>query len=437
MTAASASTNPASVQAGSGQQSDLASASEPSTAQTGAHDVKKHSDGRRVIPVQTRSERFTSFEVTDFPEVTGREVMWKFTPVAQLRTLINDTLDGSRYEIDTTDTPGVDVAWGDRNDARVGGAGKPEDKASANAWSQFDKALTITVSGDSDKEFTLRRAKLGCEARAAHTIITAEPFSRATVILRNTGHAHITENIEIVVGEGASLTVVSVQEWNNHATHLASHFAKVQRNASLKHVVVSLSGEIVRVNPSTVLAEEGAEVNAYGLYFSHAGQHLEQQVFVNHDAPHTRSRVNYKGALNGEGARSVWIGDVLIGRKAAGTDSYEQNRNLVLSDGTRADSIPNLEIETGDILGAGHASATGRFDDEQLFYLQARGISEAEARRLVVRGFLFEIVQHIGSPTLENELQHALEAELTEPTTHTAPTQPERRPAQLNTGDLQ
>ena len=111
--------------------------------------------------------------------------------------------------------------------------------------------------------------------------------------------------------------------------------------------------------------------------------------------------MTYKGALQGAGARSVWIGDVLIGNAATGTDSYEQNRNLVLTDGTRADSVPNLEIETGDIAGAGHASATGRFDDEQLFYLQARGIREDEARRLVVRGFLTEIVQKIGSPELE------------------------------------
>jgi Fe-S cluster assembly protein SufD len=105
---------------------------------------------------------------------------------------------------------------------------------------------------------------------------------------------------------------------------------------------------------------------------------------------------------------------VLIGNAAVGTDSYEQNRNLVLTDGTRADSVPNLEIETGDIEGAGHASATGRFDDEQLFYLQSRGITEEEARRLVVRGFLAEVVQQIGDAELEERLMAALEAELQE-----------------------
>ena len=160
------------------------------------------------------------------------------------------------------------------------------------------------------------------------------------------------------------------------------------------------------------LAGAGADVELFGVYFADAGQHLEQQVYVHHDAPHTEGRVSYKGALQGEGARTVWVGDVLIGPNAAGTDSYEQNRNLVLTEGARADSIPNLEIETGDILGAGHASATGRFDDEQLFYLQARGITEDEARRLVVLGFLTEIVQKIGIPELEERLQDAIEAEL-------------------------
>jgi Fe-S cluster assembly protein SufD len=133
---------------------------------------------------------------------------------------------------------------------------------------------------------------------------------------------------------------------------------------------------------------------------------------VHHVAPNTISRVNYKGALNGAGARTVWVGDVLIGPDAAGTDSYEANRNLVLSEGTRADSIPNLEIECGDIVGAGHASATGRFDDEHLFYLQSRGIPEDQARRLVVLGFLTEVVQKIGKGDLEAHLLRAIEVEL-------------------------
>jgi Fe-S cluster assembly protein SufD len=304
------------------------------------------------------------------------------------------------------------VEWIDRTDARIGQAGTPEEKASANAWSSFEKALAITVRGDDVAQVTINRAALGSDARSAHTIITAAPNSRGTVILQNTHSALLSENVEVVVGDGAHLTVISIQEWDDNAIHLASHFAKVGRDAQLKHIVVSLGGKVVRVNPSVHLVEQGADGQLFGLYFADAGQHLEQRVYVHHVAPHTISRVNYKGALNGDGARTVWVGDVLIGPDAAGTDSYEANRNLVLSEGTRADSIPNLEIECGDIVGAGHASATGRFDDEHLFYLQARGIPEDQARRLVVLGFLTEVIRKIGTVELEERLLLAIEAEL-------------------------
>jgi Fe-S cluster assembly protein SufD len=377
------------------------------------HGIKEHSDGRfGFVPVQTRSARFKSFDVADFPAVTGREAVWKLSPVAKFTDLTAGVLDGSVYDIETTPHADVDVSWIDRTDARIGTAGAPEERAAANAWTAFGQALAITVTGEEAKEITVSRSNLGSAPRAAHTVIEAKPFSQAVVILQNTGDARISENVEIIVGESANLTVVTVQEWNADAVQLANHFASIGRDARLKHVVVSLGGGIVRVNPSVHLAGQGSDTELFGLYFADAGQHLEQQVYVNHDAPNSRSRVTYKGALQGAGARTVWIGDVLIGRTAPGTDSYEQNRNLVLTEGTRADSIPNLEIETGDILGAGHASATGRFDDEQLFYLQSRGIGEIEARRLVVRGFLSEVVQHIGSPALEERLQGAIEDEL-------------------------
>jgi Fe-S cluster assembly protein SufD len=150
----------------------------------------------------------------------------------------------------------------------------------------------------------------------------------------------------------------------------------------------------------------------FGLYFADAGQHLEHRLFVDHNAPHTKSNVENKGALQGKGAHTVWIGDVLIRKVAEGIDTYESNRNLVLTDGCRADSVPNLEIETGEIVGAGHASTTGRFDDEQLFYLQSRGIGEDEARRLVVHGFFADVIRRIGVKQIEERLLTALEDEL-------------------------
>jgi len=372
--------------------------------------IRAHSDGP-VAPVQTRSDRFRSVNHADFPEVTGLEAEWKLTPVDRVRTLIDGQLDGSPYAILYPEVAGTTVEWIDRSDARIGSAGEPEERAAANAWTAFEKALHIRVEG-STEALTVTRAQLGSAPRGAHVLITAAAESTGLVVLDSRGTASLTENVEIVLDRGADLTVVSLQEWDDDAIHLSSQFARIGKDARLKHIVVSLGGAVVRVNPSAHLAEEGSDAELLGVYFADAHQHLEQRVYVHHDAPHSRSRVTYKGALNGDGARTVWVGDVLIGPKATGTDTYEQNRNLVLSEGTRADSIPNLEIETGDIVGAGHASATGRFDDEHLFYLQARGIPEDEARRLVVLGFLSEIVQRIGEPELEARLLEALVAEL-------------------------
>jgi Fe-S cluster assembly protein SufD len=364
-----------------------------------------------LAPVQTRSERFRSFAHDDFPEVAGHEAEWKLTPVDRVRALIDGELDGSPYALLYPEAAGTTVEWIDRADERIGTAGEPEERAAANAWSSFEKALHIHIEGETDA-LTVTRSQLGAAPRGAHVLVTAAPQSRGLVVLDSRGPATLSENVEIVVGDGAELTVVSLQEWDDDALHLSSQFAKLGKDARLKHIVVSLGGAVVRVNPSAHLAAEGSDAELLGVYFADAHQHLEQRVYVFHDAPHTRSRVTYKGALNGDGARTVWVGDVLIGQKATGTDTYEQNRNLVLSEGTRADSIPNLEIETGDIVGAGHASATGRFDDEHLFYLQARGIPEDEARRLVVLGFLSEIVQRIGEPELEVRLLEALVQEL-------------------------
>ncbi|MGA1837124.1 Fe-S cluster assembly protein SufD [Herbiconiux sp. 11R-BC] len=364
------------------------------------------------VPVQTRSERPSSTSVEDFEAVTGREFEWKFIPLDKVKHLIDGELDGSPVAFTYSESAGTAVEWVDRTHASVGSAGIPEDRASANAWSSVEKVLHVTVSGEESAELVIRRDRFGTAPRAAHLVIEATANAHGTVILEHYGEANLTENVEIVLGDGAQLTVVTVQEWDDTALHLSSHFARVGRDATLRHVIVSLGGDVVRVNPAIHLVEQNASTDAFGLYFADAGQYFEQRPYIDHVAANTRSRVNYKGALQGQGAHTVWVGDVLIGPHADGTDSYEQNRNLVLSEGPRADSIPNLEIETGNIVGAGHASSTGRFDDEQLFYLQSRGISEEEARRLVVRGFLAEIIQQIGSPALEARLSESIEAEL-------------------------
>jgi Fe-S cluster assembly protein SufD len=370
------------------------------TRPVGSHDNSADS----TPPVQTRSERFRSADPADFAAVTGREPEWKLTPVTKLRPLIDDALDGSAYSVDFTPDAGATLEWVPVSDVIRGVAGLAEDKASANAWSATKEVCVVTLSGDGSEPVHLHRRDLGQVARAGHTIIAATENSHKTLVVHSSGDALLGENVEFDLRNGSTLTVVFVQEWNQGAIHYANHFGTIAKDAVLTYISVSLGGDVVMVNPSITLAGQGSEAHLWGAYFADHSQHLEHRVYVHHEGPQTVSRVSYKGALHGKGARTVWIGDVLIGSGAVGTDSYEQNRNLVLSEGTRADSIPNLEIKTGDIQGAGHASATGRFDDEQLFYLQSRGIEEIEARRLVVMGFMVDVISKIPVAELVSDL---------------------------------
>jgi Fe-S cluster assembly protein SufD len=356
------------------------------------------------VPVQTRSERFASGNPDDFAPVQGFEPEWKLTPVARLRPLLDGILEGSQYPVSFEETAGVQVTWVKAEDCERGVAGLAEDKLAANAWSQTTEVLQVEIQSDLEQPFVLSRDGLGENPRAAHTLIRVRENAHATLVLHSLGDAVLAENVEFDLRQGSSLTVVITGEWNAGSLQYAQHFATLGKDASLTHIAVSLGGDVVIVSPSVQLVGPGSEAHLWGAYFADSTQHLEHRVYVHHQGPKTVSRVTYKGALHGTGARTVWIGDVLIGADAVGTDSYEQNRNLVLSEGTRADSIPNLEIKTGDIQGAGHASATGRFDDEQLFYLQSRGIEEVDARRLVVMGFLVEVISKIPLPALVEDL---------------------------------
>lgn len=376
---------------------------------------RAHTDGQwGKAPVQTRSERFRSYDPTLFERPTGREAAWKYTPVALAAPLFEDAA-GDEGAVGITVNGPLAAAALAAGQAPRGEAFEPEDLPSAIAWSRSAEALYLRVPDDAELAETVEVVFTGGGAHLrahAHVVIEAGVNSRATVVLRHEGTARFAENVEVIVRDGAQLELISLQTWEDDAIHLAAHQARVARDATLRHTVVSFGGALVRVNPAVELDGAGSAAQLYGLGFSDAGQHIESQVYLFHKGPETVGDVLYKGALQGENARSVWIGDVLIGPAAVGTDSYEANRNLVLTEGARADSVPNLEIETGDIRGAGHASATGRFDDEQLFYLQARGIPEREARRIVVLGFLAEIVQKVGVPALQDELLSAIEREL-------------------------
>ncbi|WP_396668404.1 Fe-S cluster assembly protein SufD [Microbacterium sp. R86528] len=375
---------------------------------------RAHTDGAgAVVPVQTRSARPTSYSPEDFGAPSGREVNWKHTPVDRITGVLDLAAASTDASVTITAPDGVEITTKAIGEAPRGEAFVPEDLSGALAWQRSSEASHVRIPASLElSEPVLIDVTGVTELTHQHLVIEAAENSHATVLLRHSGPALFAQNVEIIVRDGANLKVVSVQQWDDEAVHVAAHQARVDRDASLRHVVVSFGGGVVRVNPSLELSGAGSHGEMFGLSYADAGQHLESQVFLHHKGAETSGDVLYKGALQGEGARSVWIGDVLIGPDATGTDSYEANRNLVLTDGARADSIPNLEIQTGDIRGAGHASATGRFDDEQLFYLQARGISEDEARRLVVLGFLTEIVQKIGIDSLEAELIAAVEEEL-------------------------
>jgi len=384
-----------------------------STAPPAAEKAASYMSADDTPPVQSRSEFFQSADVADFASVTGREAQWKHSPVARLAPLLDGDLDGSAYPLTVSDSPNVNVHFVPSGEVTRGIAGLPEERLSANAWGQVEDVLLIELTGDSDAPVVVTREGLGESARAAHTLVSVAPGAHATIVVRSRGVALLGETVEFDLGQDSSLHAVFLGEWSAGAIQYATHSASLGKGAVLTHIAVDLGGDIVVVNPNAHLIGERSQAHLLGAYFAEATQHHEHRVYVNHVGAQTVSRVNYKGALHGRGARTVWVGDVLIGPDAVGTDSYEQNRNLVLSEGTRADSIPNLEIKTGDIQGAGHASATGRFDDEQLFYLQSRGIEELEARRLVVLGFLLEVLQKIPVPELVTELTEAMQVKLT------------------------
>ncbi|PTA42593.1 Fe-S cluster assembly protein SufD [Micromonospora sp. RP3T] len=370
-------------------------------------------------PPTTKSQALRSYDVADFPALTGLEEEWRFTPLKRLRGLAGDGSGAARGTVrhEHGDLPeGVTVDRIGRDDPRVGSVLTPFDRVSALAYGAAEDALLVTVARDAVVDAPVRLRVVGEDAGAlafGHTFVEVGRFAEVTVVLEHVGSATLADNVEVTVADGAKLTLVTLAEWADDAVQAQHLKVRLGRDAQIVHVQVSLGGDLVRQHTTVEYTQRGGEAELYGLYFADSGQHLEHRQLVDHTVPDCRSNVGYRGALQGDDAHTVWVGDVLIRAEATGTDTYEINRNLLLSDGARADSVPNLEIETGEIAGAGHASATGRFDDEQLFYLMARGIPESEARRLVVRGFFAELINKIPVEDLRERLGDAIEARLT------------------------
>ncbi len=365
-------------------------------------------------PLASASERFTSYDIEAFEVPGGREENWRFTPMKRLRGLHDGTAQFDGMAAVTVDGGTAETVA--RDDERIGEGGVPADRVAAAAWSAFTEATIVTIDG-TPEPVTVRVTGPGEGAVAAgHVQIRTTPQSEGTVVVEFSGSGALADNIEVVVGDGSKLTLVVTEEWADDAVHVSAQHLAIGRDATLRATSVALGGDLVRISPTVKYRGPGGDAELTGLGFADAGQHLEQRLLVDHGEPSCTSNVLYKNALQGRkgttDARTVWIGDVLIRATAENTRTFEFNRNLVLTEHARADSVPNLEIETGEIAGAGHASATGRFDDEQLFYLQSRGIPEDAARRLVVRGFFGEILSKITLPDLRERLEAAIEAEL-------------------------
>ncbi len=359
------------------------------------------------------AERFTSRDPDDFAVPNGREEEWRFSPLRKLRPLFQPFTSQDSFRFETELPAGVTVRVVGRDHELVGTALTPADRVSALAAANVGQVVLVTIPAEAQLAAPVTLRSIGKPGlNYGHFVIDARAYSSATVVMDHLGEATVAANVEVLVGDGAHLTLVSVQDWDADAIHVAAHAARVGRDAHYTHIAVNLGGAVVRLNPTVAFAGPGATAELYGMSFAGQGQHHESRLYVDHSVPQCNSNVVYKAVLDGDTARTVWIGDVRIRPAAVATTTYELNRNLLLTDGARADSVPNLEIETGEIAGAGHASATGRFDDLQLFYLQSRGIPEDDARRLVVRGFIADVIDRITVPDLRDRLMASIDARL-------------------------
>lgn len=367
----------------------------------------------------TKGDVFTSTNVEDFPVPHGRDEVWRFVSLRKLRGLHNgEFAQAVAQDVKVSEHPGVSAETINRDDERLGRVGKPSDRVAAQAWTSMPEGQVVTVDPEVQVEdpITITFTGKGEDVTSfGATSIEVGHHAEATVVLKYVGSGTHADNVEFILGDGAHLTVIVDVDWENDAVHLSNQVAQVGRDAVLRHNSAIFGGEVVRIVPRVNFTAPGGDAELLGVYFADSGQYFENRMLVDHSVPNCRSNVLYKGALQGEKkneARTCWVGDVLIRSNAQGTDTYETNNNLILTDGARADAIPNLEIETGEITGAGHAATVGRFDDIELFYLMSRGIPEAEARRLIIRGFFNEVIHRIPVQSLSEELENRISEEL-------------------------
>lgn len=364
-----------------------------------------------MVPAADHAPLVVSYDPAAFEMPTGREEEWRFTPIKRLGGLLEAPAAAAVPAVRVTAPTAVVVEEVPRESVEGQASSAPIDRISAIAWAACPQVTRIAI-GESVDGLVEVVVDTPSGVSFAQIRIEVEGFARADVLVRFVGSGIFAGGVQVIAGDQSNVTLATVVESDRQAVHVSRVHLRVGRDATVRNSVISLGGDLVRVNATVEYTAPGGSVDLLGLFFADAGQHHEHRVFVDHSQPHGRSSVIYKGALEGAGTHTVWIGDVLVRAAAIGIDTYEVNRNLVLSDGARADSVPNLELETGEVVGAGHASATGRFDDEQMFYLRARGISEELARVLVVRGFFADILGKTGIPGIAEQVMADIDARL-------------------------
>src|SRR5688572_8618649 len=236
-------------------------------------------------------------------------------------------------------------------------------------------------------------------AHVSHILVLVDEGASVTYVHESASPDDMASNsmhaglVEIQVLQDASLKFVELQSWGRHVWNFSHERVRVERGGNLDWIFGAIGSRLTKNFSELDLAGEGAQGRMSGFYFTDGTQHLDHDTQQNHLAPHTTSDLLFKGALKGK-SRSVWQGMIYVAPGAQKTDGYQANRNLVLSEGARADSIPGLEILADDVRCT-HGATVGKLEQEPLFYLKSRGIPQAEAEKIVVEGFFDPIFQRI------------------------------------------
>jgi Fe-S cluster assembly protein SufD len=317
-----------------------------------------------------RPDRIASSNPDDFLVPNGREEEWRYTPLKRVGNLHNDAKAEQDINYEIVAASGITHSILSRDEVKT--KFLATDRISSRTQSLWNKALVIDIPQELEtKDLTWIKIDIKSGVQYGHVIINAKAHSKATIILEHVGEGIAGVNCEIIADVNSNIDFITVYDLARKGVIVSEHQFVINKDANIRSLVVQLGGDVVRYVPRAKFS----------------GNH---------------------GAV--ERSHTVWVGDVLIRKIATGTNTYEMNRNLLLDDGARADSVPNLEIETGEVEKAGHASVTGRLDDDQLFYLMSRGIDEPTARQLVIEGFFSGIFGEFTHPELKERLNERLNA---------------------------